>query len=107
MICCQFIFRPGTYDDEFHALDDAVAVFARSLPGFMDVERWQSPDGSIINAAYYFRDLAPVRELSQFPEHLTAKSRQAQWYDGYRIVVSEVVANYGDGRLPHVTAQLS
>jgi len=23
-----------------------------------------------------------------------------RWYDGYRIVISEVKATYGDGRLP-------
>ena len=33
MICCQFIFKPGTYDDDFHELDGQIDTFARSLPG--------------------------------------------------------------------------
>ena len=29
-----------------------------------------------------------------------AKGQVRRWYDGYRIVISEVKATYGDGRLP-------
>ena len=103
MICVQFIFRPGTYDEDFHELDGQIDAFARSLPGFRATETWRSPDGDVINATYYFDDMASVRELSQFPQHLQAKSEYTRWYDGYQIVVSEVTASYGDGRLPHVT----
>lgn len=99
MICCQFIFMPGQYDDEFHRLDGEIEAFARSLPGFDRVETWQSADGRTMNATYYFADRAALAELSSFPLHLEAKGKVARWYDGYRIVVSEVVATYGDGRL--------
>jgi hypothetical protein len=44
VICCQFIFKPGTYDDDFHRLDDAIDDYARSLPGFDRVEKWLSPE---------------------------------------------------------------
>ena len=100
MICVQFIFMPGEYDDEFHRLDGAIEAFARSLPGFDRVETWQSADGTTINASYYFADREALAELSRFPQHLEAKGKVARWYDGYRIVVSDVVATYGDGRLP-------
>ncbi|WP_131105795.1 antibiotic biosynthesis monooxygenase [Ornithinimicrobium sufpigmenti] len=99
MICCQFIFRPGTYDDDFHRLDEQIDDYARSLPGFERVEKWVSPDGRDVNAIYYFADMAAVRQLARFPRHLEAKEQVARWYDGYRIVVSEVSATYGDGRL--------
>jgi hypothetical protein len=33
MICCQFIFKPGTYDDEFHRLDVQIDRYARALRG--------------------------------------------------------------------------
>ena len=104
MINCQFIFRPGTYDDDFHDLDGRIDAFARSLPGFRTVETWRSEDGSVVNASYWFDDMASVRELSQYPAHLEAKGQNQRWYDGYQIIVSEVTATYGDGRLPHVTA---
>lgn len=99
MICCQFIFRPGTYDEDFHRLDAQIDAFARSLPGFDHTEKWLSPDGAVANAIYYFEDMASVRELARFPQHLEAKEQVDRWYDGYRIVVSEVTATYGDGRL--------
>lgn len=100
MICCQFIFKPGTYDDDFHRLDQAIDDYARSLPGFDRVEKWVSPEGDVVNAMYYFADRRSVAMLGRFPQHREAKGQVARWYDGYRIVVSDVRATYGDGRLP-------
>ena len=100
MLCCQFIFKPGTYDDDFHALDGQIDDFARSLKGFERVETWQSADGTLVNAVYYFTDSESLRQLTQFPQHQEAKGQVTRWYDGYRIVISEVTAAYGDGRLP-------
>ena len=50
MICCQFIFKPGTYDDDFHRLDGEIDDYARSLPGFDRVEKWLSSEGDVVNA---------------------------------------------------------
>ena len=38
MVCCSFMFRPGTYDDDFHRLDAQIDAFARGLDGFEKVE---------------------------------------------------------------------
>lgn len=100
MICCQFIFKPGTYDDDFHRLDSEIDDYARSLAGFDRVEKWLSPEGDVVNAMYYFADRTSVAMLGQLPQHRKAKGQVARWYDGYRIVVSDVRATYGDGRLP-------
>lgn len=40
LICCQFIYQPGTYDDAFHRLNGQTDEYARSLPGFERVEMW-------------------------------------------------------------------
>lgn len=103
MIVAQFIFKPGSYDERFHELDGQIDAFASSLQGFIGSETWQSSDGSVKNACYYFDDMDAVRELSQFAQHREAKSEVERWYDGYQIIVSEVRATYGDGRLPHIT----
>ena len=50
MICCQFIFQPGTYDDDFHRLDGQIDEYARSLPGFERVEKWVAPEGGAANS---------------------------------------------------------
>ena len=100
MICAQFIFRPGTYDDDFHRLDEQIDTFARSLPGFVRVETWHSAEGDVINAMYYFEDQKSVAQLARFPQHREAKGQVQRWYDGYRIVISQVRATYGDDRLP-------
>jgi hypothetical protein len=100
VICCQFIFKPGTYDDDFHRLDGQIDDYARSLPGFDRVEKWLSPAGDVVNAMYYFADRRSVAMLGRLPQHREAKGQVDRWYDGYRIVVSDVRATYGDGRLP-------
>ncbi len=100
MICCQFIFKPGTYDDDFHRLDAKIDDYARSLAGFDRVEKWLSPDGDVVNTIYYFTDRESVAQLGRFSQHREAKGQVHRWYEGYRIVVSDVRATYGDGRLP-------
>ncbi|MFZ0140388.1 MAG: hypothetical protein WAL70_04835 [Aeromicrobium sp.] len=100
MICCQFIFKPSTYDEDFLRLDGQIDEFARSLPGFERTEKYVSPDGDVVNAIYYFADTKSVTHLARYTQHREAKSQVHRWYDGYRIVISEVVSTYGDGRLP-------
>jgi len=101
VIACQFIFKPGTYDDDFHRLDGQIDEYARSLPSFDHVEKWHSADGEVVNAIYYFSDQKDVAKLARFPVHREAKGQVQRWYDGYRIVISEIRATYGDGRLPY------
>lgn len=99
MICCQFIFKPGRYDEEFHRLDQHIDAFARALPGFVSVETWTAPEHGLVNAIYYFTDRASVSELARFPAHREAKDQVHRWYEGYRIVISEVTTTYGDDHL--------
>jgi heme-degrading monooxygenase HmoA len=103
MFAIAFIFRPGTYDEEFHRLDSSIDDFAKSLPGYIGVDRWVSPDGATTNSTYYWEDMESVGTFSRFPDHLEAKQKYQQWYEGYQIVISEVKASYGDGTLNHIS----
>jgi antibiotic biosynthesis monooxygenase (ABM) superfamily enzyme len=100
VICVQFVFKPGTYDEDFHQLDRQIDAYARSLPGFVRTETWHQPEKGLVNAIYYFDGKGALAQLASFPTHREAKGRVHRWYDGYRIVVTEVTATYGDGRLP-------
>ena len=93
---CQFIFRPGEYDDDFHRFDNEIDTFARSLPGFIDAQLWYSEDRSVVNASYMLATMEDVRRLSQFPAHLEAKSQVRRWYKSHHVIVSEVMLQYGD-----------
>ena len=101
MFAAQFIFTPGTYDEEFHELDQSIDAFARALQGFRGVDKWVSPDGARQNSIYYWADRESLSEFAKFPDHLTAKKRYAEWYDSYQVIISEVVAHYGDGGESH------
>lgn len=47
--------------------------------------------------AHLADQLRPVP--ARFPEHRDAKGHVRRWYDGYRVVVSEIKAQYGDGSI--------
>ena len=103
MFSISFIFKPGTYDDEFHRLDDAIAGVARRTEGFLGSETWVSHDGKTLNAIYYWADLGHLRDFAQAIEHRQAKASYARWYDAYQVIVAEIRSVYGDGRLEHIT----
>jgi len=103
MYSAAFIFRPGTYDEEFHRLNALIDEAAKSTEGFLGAESWQSKDGRTLNATYYWRSLEDLQRFSRDPNHLEAKKQYARWYDGYHIVISEIVRSYGDGAIPHLT----
>ena len=63
-------------------------------------ETWVAPESGTVNAIYYFADTQSVAQLARFPQHREAKGQVQRWYDGYRIVISEITATYGDDRLP-------
>ena len=104
MISAAFIWEPGTYDGEFDELNALIEEVAVTTPGFLGVENWSSEDGKRKNATYYWKNLESLKALSIHPKHIEAKARYAQWYNGYHVVISEVVRSYGDSAFPHITA---
>jgi len=103
MYSAAFIFKPGTYDDEFHRLNDLIDAAANATEGYLGAETWKSPDGEMFNALYYWETLEALQEFSRHPTHLEAKKQYSRWYDGYHIVISEVLKSYGDNTIAHFT----
>jgi heme-degrading monooxygenase HmoA len=103
MYCAAFIWEPGNYDGEFHRLNALIDQVARSLPGFLGTDAWQSPDGQRKCANYYWNDLDTLRSFSTHPTHLEAKRQYSKWYNGYHIVISQVLRSYGDSSFSHIT----
>ena len=103
MFSAAFIFRPGKYDDEFHRLNKLIDSATKATEGFLGTESWRSFDGKTLNATYYWDSLEALTEFSGNPNHLLAKKQYSRWYDGYHIVVSEVIRSYGDESIPHLT----
>ena len=75
MICAQFIFKPGIYDDDFHRLDGEIDAFARSLPGFDHAETWHAAEGGLVNAIYYFTDRRALAQLARFRSIVRPRAR--------------------------------
>lgn len=108
MYSSTFIFAKGTYDDEFHRLDEDIAAMARALPGYLGEEAWENPSTGLVSNVYYWDSLESLQALVRHPKHQEAKAKQGQWLAGYQVVISQVLRTYGDqglaGRLPVVRA---
>ena len=99
MYSSTFTFAPGSFDQTFHRLDQEIAAFARSIPGYLGEETWENKATGLVSNVYYWETLEALAQLTQHPSHLVAKSNQHQWLDGYQIVISQVLRIYGDGKL--------
>ena len=101
MIAATFIFKPGTYDDEFHRLDAIIMAVAEATPGYIGAERWWSKDGSERSVVYYFETQEALKAFSRDETHLEAKRQSKRWYEAYRVVISEVLSSHSDGEMDH------
>lgn len=106
MYTSTFTFAKGEFDDAFHALDDEIARIARAIPGYLGEESWENPSTGLISNVYYWESMDSLQVLMKHPAHVAAKQRQAQWLDGYQVVIAEVISTHGDGRIPHPLAHL-
>lgn len=102
-----FTFAKRQYDDEFHALDQVIARVAKSIPGYLGEESWESAATGLISNVYYWESLESLRQLIEHPDHVRAKQQQARWLDGYQIVIAQVVRTYGEGNIEHPLAPFS
>lgn len=97
-----FIFAAKSFDDAFHRLDQTIAQAARSIPGYLGEEAWENTVTGQVSNVYYWASLEALDQLIRHPAHLEAKAAQANWLNGYQVVISQVLRTYGDGKLPHV-----
>lgn len=103
MFSAAFIWEPGSYDTQFNELNAIIDAVAKASPGFIGVEEWASDDGKRRNATYYWETMDGLKALGTHPSHIEAKQKYAQWYNGYHVVISEVIKSYGDSAFQHLT----
>ena len=103
MFSAAFIWEPGKYDAEFDELNALIEAAAVASPGYLGVEEWKTEDGKRRNATYYWEGMEGLQALASHPKHIEAKSKYAKWYNGYHVVISEVVRSYGDSAFSHFT----
>ena len=99
MYSSTFIFAKRQFDDEFHRLDEQIAAAARATRGYLGEQTWENPKNGLVSNVYYWESLEALQTLTRDPTHLAAKSKQANWLDGYQVVISQVLKTYGDGKL--------
>jgi len=104
MFTSTFTFAPGSYDDEFHAMDAEIARIALSIPGYLGEESWENSGTGQVSNVYYWDSMEALETLMRHPAHIAAKGQQARWLNGYQVVIAQVLGSYGDGRIAHPLA---
>jgi heme-degrading monooxygenase HmoA len=104
MYTATFTFAKRQYDDDFHALDAAIAEAARAIPGYRGEQSWENTATGLISNVYYWDTLEALQQLMALPLHGQAKRQQARWLDGYQIEVAQVLRSHGDGGIAHPLA---
>ena len=99
MYSSTFIFAKKGFDDGFHLLDQAIAEAAKEIPGYLGEETWENISEGLVSNIYYWQSLEALQTLIQHPKHLEAKAAQANWLDGYQVIISQVIKTYGDSKL--------
>lgn len=99
MIVASFIFRQHTHNEEFVALDDEIMARAQANPGFVKKNKWLTLDGKTIRVDYYFSDKDSLQVFRADEVHRVAKSRYAEWYEGYEVEIAEITYSFSDGNL--------
>lgn len=99
MYSSTFIFATKQFDDRFHRLDEVIATAARSIDGYLGEESWEDSGKGLVSNVYYWQSLDALQALMRHPAHVEAKAAQAQWLNGYQVVISQVLRTYGDDRL--------
>jgi hypothetical protein len=99
VIVASFIFRQHTHNEEFVALDDEIMARAQANPGFVKKNKWLTPDGKTIRVDYYFSDKDSLQVFRADEVHRVAKSRYAEWYEGYEVEIAEITYSFSDGNL--------
>lgn len=99
-----FTFAWGEVGEEFHALDQRIADAAKSIPGYLGEEAWENPSAGLVSNVYYWSSMEALQALMAHPAHVEAKRRQAEWLNGYHVVIAQVQGSYGDGGIAHPLA---
>lgn len=107
MYSSTFIFASKPFDEEFHRLDLIIAKAAKEIPGYLGEEAWENAESGLVSNVYYWDSLESLQRLIELPAHLAAKAAQANWLDGYQVVVSQVIRTYGDGKLSNLPTNKS
>lgn len=101
MISATFIFKQKSTDIEFETLDHSIEKFVINHPEYLGRDQWSNQEKGILAVVYYFQSEKGLAALKTFSEHKEAKSKYNKWYEGYKVIISQVLHTYGDSNLDH------
>lgn len=105
VVIFEYRLRPGVDLAEYAALSQRLEARAASHArfGYIDMHGIETEDGAHI-VVERFTDRERMRNWATDPEHRAAQKRgREEFYEWYRVTVSEVERDYGFGDVPATT----
>jgi len=106
MVSATFIFQKKDYDDEFYRLDKIVEDSNKANPDFLGQDSWENIEKDLQCVVYYYESMKGLEDLKNISAHREAKKGYSKWYQGYHVVISEIINSYGDGFIQHSTPSI-
>lgn len=91
-----FIFRIKKYDEEFEQLNELIDQAANANPGYLGKERWANSEENKRSVVYYWKSRESLKEFSKHPIHQKAKQSYKKWYEGFEVLISEILTFKSD-----------
>lgn len=91
-----FIYDIKQIDEAYRQLDAQIEDFVRTIDGYLGKECWENKEKGLLSVVYYWSSLEALQQLVTHPQHLKAKQLHQQWLNQYKVVIAEVVREYGE-----------
>lgn len=91
-----FVFRIKNYDTEFEQLNKLIDQAANANPGYLGKERWTNSEENKHSVIYYWKSRESLKEFSKHSIHQKAKQSYKKWYEGYEVLISEILTFKSD-----------
>ncbi len=91
-----FVFRINNYNAEFEQLNELINQAANTNPGYLGKERWANSEENKHSVIYYWKSRESLKEFSKHPIHQKAKQNYKKWYEGYEVLISEILTFKSD-----------
>jgi heme-degrading monooxygenase HmoA len=96
-----FIYDIKQLDEEYHQLDSQIEASVQQIKGYLGKECWENKTQGLLSVVYYWDSLEALQQLVNNPQHLKAKQQHTQWLNNYKVIIAEVIREYG--HLEHIS----
>jgi heme-degrading monooxygenase HmoA len=95
-VAVNFVSQRTAHDNEgYAAAGEEMVRMASAMPGFIGIDSVRSPEGLGSTVSYWADEQAAVAWRNEATHSATREAGRKNWYEWYRLAVTETVRSYG------------